>query len=108
MDLTLYNTLSRTKEVFKPLHPSRVTLYTCGPTVYYYAHIGNLRAYVFADVLRNTLEYFGYTVKQIINITDIGHLTGDADECEELECKCCSRNCYGISVVAEDTIVTRN
>lgn len=83
MDLTLYNTLSRTKEVFKPLHPGRATLYTCGPTVYYYAHIGNLRAYVFADVLRNTLEYFGCTVKQIINVTDIGHLIGDADEGED-------------------------
>lgn len=83
MDLALYNTLSRTKEVFKPLVPRQVSLYTCGPTVYYYAHIGNLRAYVFADVLRRTLEYHGFAIKQIINVTDIGHLTGDVDEGED-------------------------
>ncbi len=83
MDLTLYNTFSRTKDVFKPLQPGRATLYTCGPTVYYYAHIGNLRAYVFADVLRRTLEYHGFAVQQIINVTDIGHLVSDSDQGED-------------------------
>ena len=58
-------------------------MYTCGPTVYYYAHIGNLRAYIFADILKRTLLYSGYKVKQIMNITDIGHLTSDADSGED-------------------------
>ena len=71
MALKLYNTLTRKKEVFKPLHDKRVGLYTCGPTVYNYAHIGNLRAYVFFDILRRILQYNGYKVKHIINITDI-------------------------------------
>jgi len=76
--LVFYNTLSKTKEKF--VAASRgVKMYTCGPTVYDSAHIGNLRAYVFADILRRTLEYAGYEVKQIINITDVGHLVGDGD-----------------------------
>ncbi len=79
MALTLYNTLSRAKEVFKPITPKKVGLYHCGPTVYDHAHIGNLRVYVFADILRRVLEYHGYSVMQVINITDIGHLTSDAD-----------------------------
>jgi cysteinyl-tRNA synthetase len=77
------NTLGRKLEVFKPIDPSQVKLYTCGPTVYARAHIGNLRAYVFADVLRKTLEYAGYDVKHVMNITDVGHLTSDADSGED-------------------------
>jgi len=77
------NTLGRKIEVFKPISPSQVKLYTCGPTVYARAHIGNLRAYVFADVLRKTLEYIGYNVKHVMNITDVGHLTSDADSGED-------------------------
>lgn len=71
MALKFYNTLTRKKQIFKPLQDKRIGLYTCGPTVYNYAHIGNLRTYVFADVLQKTLEYNGYKVKHIMNITDI-------------------------------------
>ncbi len=78
--LKLFNTLTGKKEEFKPLISGEVGMYNCGPTVYNYAHIGNLRAYVFADVLRRTLEYDGYKVKQVINITDVGHLASDADD----------------------------
>ncbi len=80
MKLTLYNTLAGKKEEFKPLLPPEVRMYTCGPTVYNHAHIGNLRAYLFADTLRRVLEWNGFRVKQITNITDVGHLTSDADE----------------------------
>lgn len=81
--LLLTNTLSRHKETFKPLDPPTVTLYTCGPTVYDYVHIGNLRSYVFADILKRTLVYNGYRVNHTINITDFGHLSGDGDEGED-------------------------
>ncbi len=101
--IQLYNSLTRRKEVFKPLKDKRaadgeprpprrdksrpdqgrVGLYTCGPTVYQRAHLGNLRTYIFEDVLRRTLGFFGYTVKQVMNITDVGHLTNDSDAGEE-------------------------
>ena len=81
--LQFFNTLSRTKEEFKPLREKTVGLYTCGPTVYDFAHIGNLRAYIFADVLKRVLLQNGYQVKQIMNITDVGHLTGDRDMGED-------------------------
>lgn len=77
--IRLYNTLTRKKELFKPLKGNTVRLYTCGPTVYNYAHIGNLRSYVFADTLKRVLQYFKYSVKHVINITDVGHLASDAD-----------------------------
>ncbi len=83
MALRFFNTLSREKEDFSPIDPKLVRIYTCGPTVYNYAHIGNLRSYVFADVLRKTLKYFDYNVKQVMNITDIGHLSSDADSGED-------------------------
>lgn len=82
-DLKLYNTLTRQKEEFKPLKGKKVGLYTCGPTVYDYAHIGNLRTYIFEDILRRVLQYNGYQVNQVMNITDVGHLTSDADEGED-------------------------
>lgn len=81
--LVLFNTLGRKKEEFKPIRGRYVKMYTCGPTVYDYAHIGNLRAYIFADILRRTLEYLGYEVKQVVNITDVGHLQSDADDGED-------------------------
>jgi len=81
--LSLYNTLSRKKEEFKPIVPGKVGLYTCGPTVYNYAHIGNLRTYLFEDFLTRTLRYCGYQVKRVMNITDVGHLTGDMDMGED-------------------------
>ena len=83
MPIFLHDTLSGKKESFKPIAPKKVGMYHCGPTVYNYTHIGNLRSYVFADVLRRTLEYNDYKVKQVINITDVGHLSSDADDGED-------------------------
>lgn len=83
MSLYLFNTLSRRIEEFKSIKKNKIGLYTCGPTVYNYAHIGNLRTYVFEDILKRTLQYNGYKVKHVMNITDVGHLTDDADEGED-------------------------
>ncbi|MCZ6730524.1 MAG: cysteine--tRNA ligase [SAR324 cluster bacterium] len=83
MELTLFNTLSRKKEVFQPIKSGEAGIYTCGPTVYAHAHIGNLRSYVFPDVLKKTLRLLGYQVLHVINITDVGHLTSNADEGED-------------------------
>ncbi|MEK6812868.1 MAG: cysteine--tRNA ligase, partial [Nanoarchaeota archaeon] len=81
--LKLYNTLTRKKELFKPLNKKAVGLYTCGITSYYYAHIGNFRTYIFEDFLKRVLLYNDYTVKHVMNITDVGHLTSDADTGED-------------------------
>jgi len=82
--IVLYNTLGKAKQEFiLPAHARTVRMYNCGPTVYNVQHIGNLSAFVFADILRRTLEYSGYTVRQVINITDFGHLTSDADQGED-------------------------
>lgn len=83
MDIYLHNTYSGIDELFKPIHPGVVSMYNCGPTVYNYAHIGNMRSFVFADLLRRMFEWNGYTVKQIMNITDVGHLVGDGDAGED-------------------------
>ena len=83
MVLKLYNTLTRKKEVFKPIKENYVGMYSCGPTVYWYPHIGNLKAYIFADTLKRVLKYNGYKVKHVMNVTDVGHLTSDADEGED-------------------------
>ncbi|HAK45967.1 MAG TPA: cysteine--tRNA ligase [Spirochaeta sp.] len=83
MNMRLYNTMGREIQEFKPINEKEVGLYCCGPTVYNYAHIGNLRTYVFEDLLRRTLEYAGYNVNHVMNITDVGHLTGDADDGED-------------------------
>ncbi|MES2096955.1 MAG: cysteine--tRNA ligase [Pseudomonadota bacterium] len=77
--LTLYNSLTRSLERFEPIDPAMVRVYSCGPTVYNYAHIGNLRAYVFTDTLSRVLTWKGYPLTHVINITDVGHLTSDAD-----------------------------
>ena len=81
--LKLYNTLTRKKEEFVSLKKGTVKMYSCGPTVYNYAHIGNMRAYIFMDTLRKVLKYNGYKVKHVMNITDVGHLVSDADEGED-------------------------
>lgn len=82
--LQIYNTLTRKKEEFKPIHDNNtVYMYSCGPTVYSYAHIGNLRTYVFMDLLRRVLKYDGYKIKGVMNITDVGHLLSDGDEGED-------------------------
>ena len=83
MQIKLYNTLTKKKEDFVPLNGNEVRMYSCGPTVYSYAHIGNFRSYVFVDNLRRTLEYNGYKLKHVMNITDVGHLESDADEGED-------------------------
>ena len=81
--MKLYNSLSRVKEEFVPHEPGKVSMYTCGPTVYHFAHIGNLRSYIMEDVLEKYLRYAGYDVKRVMNITDVGHLTSDADTGED-------------------------
>jgi cysteinyl-tRNA synthetase len=83
MDIHLYNTLTKKKESFSPIQEGQVGIYSCGPTVYNYAHIGNLRAYVFADILKRTFLFNEYNVNHVMNITDVGHLTSDADEGED-------------------------
>ena len=91
MELKLYNTLTHRKDEFEPMNESEVKIYTCGPTVYNYAHIGNLRAYIFMDTLRRTLKYNGYGLKHVMNITDVGHLESDADEGEDKMLKASKR-----------------
>lgn len=81
--IRLYNTLTRKKEEFIPIQKGIVKIYSCGPTVYNYAHIGNMRAYILMDTLRKVLEYNGYKVEQVMNITDVGHMTSDADSGED-------------------------
>lgn len=82
-DLILYNSLTHTREPFHPVTPGRVQMYTCGPTVYHFAHIGNLRTYIMEDVLDKFLRYSGYDVLRVMNITDVGHLASDADTGED-------------------------
>ena len=77
--MQLYNSLSHKKEEFVPNVDGKVNMYTCGPTVYHFAHIGNLRSYIMEDVLEKYLRYVGYDVKRVMNITDVGHLTSDGD-----------------------------
>lgn len=83
MSLVIFNTLIKEKEEFTPIIPTKVYMYTCGPTVYNYAHIGNMRTYIFEDVLKRVILYNGYLVKHVMNITDVGHLTGDRDMGED-------------------------
>jgi len=83
MNVRIYNTLTRQKEVFKPIKDNEVGIYTCGPTVYLYAHIGNMRTYIAEDSVVRALKFFGYKVKRVMNITDVGHLTSDADTGED-------------------------
>ena len=83
MDIKLYNTLTHEKDKFIPIKKNEVSIYTCGPTVYGYAHIGNMRAYIFMDNLRRMFKYNGYKTKHVMNLTDVGHLTSDADSGED-------------------------
>ena len=80
MGFNVYNTMTRNKDEFIPYKEGKVGMYTCGPTVYNYAHIGNLRTYIFEDVLKKSLEYLNYKVKHVMNVTDVGHLQSDGDE----------------------------
>ena len=99
--LKLFNSLTRSLEVFEPVHPGEARVYTCGPTVYNYPHIGNMRAYVFADVLGRTLGWKGYKLTHVINITDVGHLTDDADAGEDKMEKMAAEKAQSIWDIAE-------
>ncbi len=81
--MKIFNTLTKKVEDFVPNDPNEVKMYTCGPTVYHFAHIGNLRTYIFEDILEKTLNYVGYSVKRVMNITDVGHLASDSDSGED-------------------------
>ena len=81
--MQIYNSLTRKREEFIPNEAGKVSMYTCGPTVYHFAHIGNLRSYIMEDVLEKYLRYSGLDVKRVMNITDVGHLSSDADTGED-------------------------
>ena len=97
----LYNSLSHKKELFTPNHPDVLKMYTCGPTVYHYAHIGNLRSYIMEDVLEKSLRYMGYNVKRVMNITDVGHLASDADTGEDKMLKGAKREHKSVMEIAK-------
>ncbi len=99
--MQVYNTLSKQIEPFIPNVPGKVKIYTCGPTVYHYAHIGNLRSYIFEDVLVKTLEYLGYEVTRAMNITDVGHMTSDGDTGEDKMSKGAKREGKTVSEIAD-------
>ena len=99
--LRLFNSLTRQLETFEPVHSGEARVYSCGPTVYNYPHIGNMRAYVFADVLGRTLSWKGYNLTHVINITDVGHLTDDADAGEDKLEKAAAERAQSIWDIAE-------
>lgn len=99
--LSLYNTLTRKVEQFIPNEEGKVAMYTCGPTVYHFAHIGNLRSYIMEDLLEKTLRYIGYHVKRVMNITDVGHLSSDADTGEDKMLKGAKREHKTVMEIAE-------
>lgn len=99
--MLLYNTLTKKVDEFKPLHGNQVKMYTCGPTVYHFAHIGNLRSYIMEDVLEKYLNYAGYHVKRVMNITDVGHLTSDADTGEDKMLKGAKREHKTVMEIAQ-------
>ena len=97
----LYNSLTHTKELFQPNSPDVVKMYTCGPTVYHFAHIGNLRTYIMEDILEKALKYLGYNVKRVMNITDVGHLSSDADTGEDKMLKGAKRENKSVMEIAQ-------
>ncbi len=98
--MSFYNTLTRKVEPFVPNEDGKVAMYTCGPTVYHYAHIGNLRSYIAEDLLEKTLRYVGYDVKRVMNITDVGHLSSDADTGEDKMLKGAKREHKSVMEIA--------
>ena len=99
--MKIYNTLTRKIDEFIPNNKNEVTMYTCGPTVYHYAHIGNLRTYIFEDILEKTLNYIGYNVKRCMNITDVGHLSSDSDSGEDKMLKGAKREHKSVLEIAD-------
>ncbi len=98
--MKLYNTLTKKVEVFESNEPGKVKMYTCGPTVYHYAHIGNIRTYIFEDVLEKTLKYIGFDVQRVMNITDVGHMTDDSDDGEDKILKAAKRDNMTVTDIA--------
>ena len=99
--MKIYNTLTRKIEEFIANNKNEVSMYTCGPTVYHYAHIGNLRTYINEDILEKTLKYIGYNVKRVMNITDVGHLSSDADTGDDKMLKGAKRENKSVLEIAE-------
>ena len=99
--MKIYNTLTRKVEDFISKEPGVVKMYTCGPTVYHYAHIGNLRTYIFEDILEKTLNYIGYKVDRVMNITDVGHLQSDGDTGEDKMLKGAKREHKSVMDIAK-------
>ena len=99
--MKIYNTLTKRQEEFISNDERVVKMYTCGPTVYHFAHIGNLRTYIFEDVLEKGLSYLGYDVKRVMNITDVGHMTSDADEGEDKMSKGAKREGKSVYEIAD-------
>ena len=99
--MKIYNTLTKKVEEFVPYSKNEVTMYTCGPTVYHFAHIGNLRTYIFEDIFEKTLNYIGYSVKRCMNITDVGHLSSDSDSGEDKMLKGAKREHKSVLEIAE-------
>ena len=99
--MLLYNSKTRTREQFVPRVEGKVSMYTCGPTVYHYAHIGNLRSYTMEDVLEKYLRYIGYDVKRVMNVTDVGHLTSDGDTGEDKMLKGAKREHKSVLEIAK-------
>ena len=99
--MKLYNTATRQREEFIPNEPGKVSMYTCGPTVYHFAHIGNLRSYIMEDVLEKYFRYVGYDVTRVMNITDVGHLASDADEGEDKMLKGAKRENKSVMEIAK-------
>ncbi len=101
INMYIYNSLTRKKDEFVPREPGKVKMYTCGPTVYHFAHIGNLRSYLMEDMLERYLRYSGYDVTRVMNITDVGHLSGDSDDGEDKMLKGAKREKKSVLQIAE-------
>ena len=99
--MILYNSATHQREEFVPNEPGKVSMYTCGPTVYHFAHIGNLRTYIMEDILDRYLRYSGYDVKRVMNITDVGHLSSDGDTGEDKMLKGAKREKKSVMEIAE-------
>ncbi len=105
--LKIYNTLTKKEEEIVPINPGKIGMYSCGPTVYNFAHIGNLRSYVFADILKRTLQYEGMDVKHVINITDVGHLVSDGDDGDDKMTKALKREGLPMTLEAMKEIAVK-
>ena len=99
--MKIYNTLTKRVEELVPNEAGKIKMYTCGPTVYHFAHIGNLRTYIMEDVLEKSLRYVGYNVKRVMNITDVGHLASDADTGEDKMLKGAKRENKSVMEIAQ-------